>query len=384
MVRVVLLGQGYAGSIFAIGIERIKKGEIEPYGVPLANELDEKIENIEIVGSYDVDEEKVGKTVYDVAQNYWEGNIPESLKEIEVKRGVHLGSLKSLPLQAKGLEEEMGLKDAINVLVSEWKEVKAEIIVNVCTTEKAQPFGNKESIIRAVEEERSERLCASQIYAYAASEYAKERSGATFINMIPALIANDPGYIALAEERNLVIFGDDGATGATPLTADLLTHMAQRNRKVLSVAQFNIGGNMDFLALVDEERNKCKELTKSSIVKDILGYDAPHFIKPTGYLEPLGDKKFISLHMEIISFNGAVDEFIVNGRINDSPALAGLLVDLVRLGKIAMRKREFGTVYDVNAFYMKNPGPESAINIPRILAYEKMRKWAELDPKHKV
>jgi len=384
MVRVVILGQGFAGSIFAIGVERIKRGEIEPYGVPLADELEEKIANIEIVGSYDVDEGKVGKSIYEVAQSYWDGEIPKTLKDIEIRRGVHFGSLNNLPVRAKGLEDEMSLKEAIEHLVSEWKEMDAEAILNVCTTEKAVPFGNRDSITRAVEEERKERFCATQIYAYAASEYAKEVGGAAFINMIPALIANDPGYVELAKERNLVIFGDDGATGATPLTADLLTHMSQRNRRVLSIAQFNIGGNMDFLALTDEERNKCKELTKSSIVKDILGYDAPHYIKPTGYLKPLGDKKFISLHMEIISFNGAVDELILNGRINDSPALAGIAVDLVRLSRIAVRRKEFGTVYEVNAFYMKNPGPEEAINIPRIMAYEKMRGWAGLKPKHRV
>ena len=177
-----------------------------------------------------------------------------------------------------------------------------------------------------------------------------------------------------------MIFGDDGATGATPLTADLLAHLAQRNRFVKDIVQFNIGGNTDFLALTDKERNKSKEFTKSSIVKDILGYDAPHYIKPTGFMEPLGDKKFISMHIEYVSFNEAVDELIINGRINDSPALAGLIVDLVRLGKLALEKKEFGTVYPVNAFYMKNPGPKDKNNLPRVIAYERMREWAGLKP----
>ena len=67
---------------------------------------------------------------------------------------------------------------------------------------------------------------------------------------------------------------------------------------------------------------------RGGIVKDILGYDIPHYIKPTDFLEPLGDKKFISMHVEYISFNGVVNELIVNGRINDSPALAGLMGEL--------------------------------------------------------
>ncbi|NPA39555.1 MAG: inositol-3-phosphate synthase [Thermodesulfobacteria bacterium] len=384
MVKVVILGQGYVASIFAIGLERIKKGELGYQGVPLKNELPIKIEEIEIVGSYDVDSSKIGKTLFDVASKYWDGNIPETLKEVKVKKGVHLKSLRNLPIEAKGLDDEMSLKDCIEKLVEEWKEVKPDVIVNVCTTEAFEPFGEKEKLLEALEKDEKERFTATQIYALAAINYAKENNGAAFVNAIPTLIANDPAYVELAKENKLVIFGDDGATGATPLTADLLAHLAQRNRLVKDIVQFNIGGNTDFLALTDTDRNKSKEYTKSSIVKDILGYDAPHYIKPTGYMKPLGDRKFIAMHIEYESFNQAIDELIINGRINDSPALAGLIVDLVRLGKIAISKGEFGTVYPVNAFYMKNPGPENMHNLPRIIAYEKMREWAGLSPMFKA
>ena len=381
MVRVLILGQGYVGSTFAVGVERIKKGELGYYGIPLENELQEKVEDIEIVSSYDVDKNKIGKSVYDVVKNYWENHIPESLKNVIVRKGIHLRSLRNLPIDTEGLDDEMTLKEAVEKLVEEWKESAPDVIINVCTTEAFTPFGNKEELIKAIEDNNRERLTATQVYAYAAALYAKEVGGAAFVNAIPTLIANDPAFVELAKENNLVIFGDDGATGATPLTADILSHLAQRNRYVKDIAQFNIGGNADFLALTDKERNKSKEFTKSSIVKELLGYDAPHYIKPTGFLEPLGDKKFIAMHIEYVSFNGAVDELIINGRINDSPALAGLLVDLVRLGKMAVDKKGFGTIYEVNAFYMKNPGPIEKPNIPRIIAYEKMRMWAGLKPK---
>ncbi|MDK2853858.1 myo-inositol-1-phosphate synthase [Thermococcus sp. 101 C5] len=381
MVRVVILGQGYVGSIFALGVERIKTGELGYYGIPLQNELPIKVEDIEIVGSYDVDKNKIGKSLYEVVKSYWDDKIPETLKSVIVRKGIHLKSLRNLPIEAEGLEDSMTLKEAVEKLVEEWKELDVDVIVNVCTTEAFVPFGNKEELVKAIENDERERLTATQVYAYAAALYAKERGGAAFVNAIPTLIANDPAFVELAKENNLVIFGDDGATGATPLTADILSHLAQRNRYVRDIAQFNIGGNTDFLALTDKERNKSKEFTKSSVVKDLLGYEAPHYIKPTGFLEPLGDKKFIAMHIEYVSFNGAVDELVITGRINDSPALAGLLVDLVRLGKIAIEKKEFGTVYEVNAFYMKNPGPQEKGNIPRIIAHEKMRMWAGLKPK---
>ncbi|NJE26219.1 myo-inositol-1-phosphate synthase [Thermococcus sp. MV5] len=381
MVRVVILGQGYVGSIFALGVERIKNGELGYYGIPLENDLPIKIEDIEIVGSYDVDKNKIRKSLHEIIENYWDDHIPANLKNVVARKGIHLGSLRNLPIEAEGLEDEMPLKEAVERLVKEWKELKPDVIVNVCTTEAFKPFNNKKELIAAIENDNRERLTATQVYAYAAALYAKETNGAAFVNAIPTLIANDPAFVELARESNLVIFGDDGATGATPFTADVLTHLAQRNRYVKDIAQFNIGGNTDFLALTDKERNKSKEFTKSSIVKDLLGYDTSHYIKPTGFLEPLGDRKFIAMHIEYVSFNGAVDELIINGRINDSPALAGLLVDLVRLGKIAIERKEFGTIYEVNAFYMKNPGPQENGNIPRIIAHEKMRIWAGLKPK---
>lgn len=380
MVRVVILGQGYVASIFASGLEKIKAGKLKPYGVPLADELPVKMEEIEIVGSYDVDTSKIGKSVYDVAREY-DSEASETLREIKIRKGIHLRSLRNLPIEASGLEDEMTLMEAVDHLVNEWKEMRAEVFVNVCTTEAFQPFGNREELERAIAEDKRDRLTATQVYAYAIAQYAKEVGGAALVNAIPTLIANDPAFVELAEESGMVVFGDDGATGATPLTADVLSHLAQRNRYVLDIAQFNIGGNNDFLALTDKERNKSKEFTKSSIVRELLGYDAPHYIKPTGFLEPLGDRKFIAMHIEYISFNNARDELIITGRINDSPALAGLLVDLVRLGKMAVERKAFGTVYEVNAFYMKNPGPKDRPNIPRIIAHKKMRMWAGLSPR---
>ncbi|GAB6101305.1 inositol-3-phosphate synthase [Thermococcus atlanticus] len=380
MVKVVILGQGYVASIFASGLEKIKAGKMEPYGVPLADELPVKIREIEIVGSYDVDASKVGKNLHEVVRSY-DPEAPESLKGLTIRKGIHLRSLRNLPIEATGLEDEMTLSEAVEHLVNEWKELKAEVFINVCTTEAFVPFGSREELEKAIEEDNRDRLTATQVYAYAIAQYAREAGGAAFVNAIPTLIANDPAFVELAKESNMVIFGDDGATGATPLTADILSHLAQRNRYVLDIAQFNIGGNNDFLALTDKERNKSKEFTKSSVVKELLGYDAPHYIKPTGFLEPLGDKKFIAMHIEYVSFNGARDELIITGRINDSPALAGLLVDLARLGKMAVEKKAFGTVYEVNAFYMKNPGPKERGNIPRIIANEKMHIWAGLEPR---
>ncbi len=377
MIRVVILGQGMVASHFAVGVERLKSGEIKPFGVPLAKyNLPYKPEDIEIVAAYDVDADKVGKTVYEVAKKLV-GDVlpvPETLKDIEVREGIHLGSLRGLPFKPRGLDDRMGVHEAIMKLVDEWKSLDVDVVINIITTEPAKPFNELSMLEYTIHRDKG-GLSATQAYAYAVALYSREHKRAAFVNAIPVPIANDRAFIELYEKYGAVVFGDDGATGATPLTADLLEHMAERSRVVQYVVQFNIGGNTDFLALDIPERNVMKETTKSTIVEDILGYDAPHYIKPTGYLEPIGDKKYVAMHLEYLTFNNLKDELYINARINDSPALAGLLVDLARLGKIAVDRGVKGTVYEVNAFYMKNPGPYNAKAIAKIVAYYKLLDW---------
>ncbi len=378
MIRAVILGQGMVAAHLAVGIERIKAGEVEPYGIPLANvNLPYKIEDIEIVATYDVDESKVGKSLYTVSKKLI-GNhvkIPASLKDVYVNRGVHLGSLDGLPVKATGLEDKVSLGAAITSLIDDWKSLDVDVIVNIVTTEYGEPFNSLVALKNNFTNGVRRKLTASQVYAYAAAEYSRLYKSVAFVNGIPTPLANDAAFVALYEECNGVLLGDDGATGATPLTADLLEHLAERNRRVKFIVQFNIGGNTDFLALTLPKKNLMKEKTKSSIVEDILGYDVPHYIKPTGYLEPLGDKKFVSLHLEYLTFNGLKDEMYVAVRINDSPAMAGNLVDQIRLGKIATDLGLKGTVYEINAFFMKKPGPPNAKSIAKILAYRNLLRW---------
>ena len=373
MGRVLVLGLGMAGVTFTVGLERIKKGEIKAHGVPLANvDLGIKIDDIEVVGAVDVDARKVGSNAYKVAKElYGMRNVPETLKNIKVFAGLGASRVKDLfPVH----KEYGGVREELDAVYEIYKLLRPDVIIDVTTTQRGKVYRDWRMLEKDV---LAGKAAPSQAYAYLALKYSAEIRPIAYVNLIPTPIANSPAIIEAAEKAGAVVFGDDGATGATPLTADILEHMKERNRRVYSIAQFNIGGNTDFLALTDEARNKAKELTKSSIVADILGYEPPHFIKPTGFLEPLGDKKFVAMHILFESFNGAVDEIIVNMRISDSPALAGYMVDLARLAKLALDKGLAGTIYEINAFYMKKPAPLGSKNLARIVAYQDLLNLVE-------
>ncbi|AFK51094.1 Myo-inositol-1-phosphate synthase [Thermogladius calderae 1633] len=379
-MRVVVIGQGMAASYLEVGLERLKRNEIPDYGVPLRDWVPVKYDDIEIVAAYDVDERKIGKTAYELAREYFNSStIPGKLKEIQVRRGIHLGSLKGLPYKARGLEEKYGLEKSIEMLVDEWKSFNADVFLNVITTEPVEPIHSVDELEARVKEGY---LTASQAYAYAVAQYARRVKPAVLINAIPSPVATDQAFVDLYKASNAVVFGDDAATGATPLTADLLEHLFQRNRRVLDIAQFNIGGNTDFLALTEPERNIMKKKTKSSMVSDILGYEAPNYIRPTGFLEPLGDKKFVAMIIEYMSFGDFKDEIYVIMRVNDKPAIVGVLIDLIRLGKIALERGLYGTVYEVNAFYTKKPGPPGVKAVSKVKAFYRLLDWLGIkDPR---
>lgn len=382
-VNVILLGHGMVANHLLVGVERIKNNEVEPYGVPLAKKkFDYMINDINIVASYDVDKNKVGKNAYEIAEKTFEDSgipIPRKLREITVQKGIHFNSVYGMPIKTISLDDEYDdINQLVDHLVDEWREFNPKVIVNMLTTEYGEPFNSLNSLEKAVENNCKECFTATQLYAYTAARYIKRYSKISFINVIPVFIANDPAYIKLYEENGGVVLGDDGATGATPLTADVLEHLSERNRYVKFIVQFNIGGNLDFLALTIPEKNKMKEVTKSSIVEDILGYNAPHYIRPTGYLEPIGDKKYVAMHIEYLNFNGLKDELYIDVRINDSPSLAGMIVDLIRIGAWAVDKGYTGTLYPVNAFFMKKPGPKENRSISKIEAYKNLLKFLQI------
>jgi len=363
----VLLGQGYAATIFAWGLARLKKGLVEPWGVPLARlDFGVPIESLEVVGSVDVDERKVGRTLYEVAASYGLEPEPE-LREVVVRPGLRLRSTPRF-IRTAALDDGRSLEDAVARFEEALDELKPDVVFDVTTTVRDEPLWSWEEV-----EERAARgeLSHSQMYAY----IVLKRRGVAYVNLQPAHVACSPALVEQAERVGSLVLGDDGATGATPLTMDIVEHLAERNRRVLSIAQFNIGGNTDFLSLTEPERNLAKEETKSGFLGDILGYEPPHYIRPTGYLEPLGDKKFVAMHVQWVSFGGFVDEMVVNMRINDSPALAGYMVDLARLAYAALRCGVYGTVYEINGFYMKRPGPLGSRRRAKILAYQELLQF---------
>ncbi|MBI4896484.1 MAG: inositol-3-phosphate synthase [Candidatus Aenigmarchaeota archaeon] len=371
-IRFCLIGTGYVGCTLVSGIEQLKQQKIDYTGVPLGEQVEGyTAQDLSCVLAFDVDGKKIGKPLDLISKSYPElqGNAAPT---ITIQQGVELGSLDGMPITIKSLDQRVSLADACNAVSRMIRDTEIDVVIIATPTEAMQTFATYDEIGDAIAKNNKERLTASIFYAYAALMAARERKrGICVINGIPSEIANSPAFIALAQETNSIVIGDDLSTGQSRLLSDMMEHFKELNRTVTSLVGANWGGNMDFCRLQDSKRNESKKKTKTGCASDILGYEVPSDIRPHGYLPPLGDRKAVLIHVPYKTFGGIEDELFIVGRNTDSPAAAGMLVDLVRLGKIALDRRCAGAVSPINGFYCKRWGKQKS----KVLHFQDLCAW---------
>ena len=118
-----------------------------------------------------------------------------------------------------------------------------------------------------------------------------------------------PGAIQLAERYNSFIGGDDLKSGQTKLKSVLAEFLVNAGIKPLSIASYNHLGNNDGHNLSAEKQFKSKEISKSSVVDDMVDanrllYKAPE-IGPKGI--PVGKGEHPD-HIVVIKYVPAVGD----------------------------------------------------------------------------
>ncbi|KAF9262546.1 Myo-inositol-1-phosphate synthase [Marasmius fiardii PR-910] len=182
-----------------------------------------------------------------------------------------------------------------------------------------------------------------------------------------------PGVIALAERHQSFIGGDDLKSGQTKLKSVLAEFLVNAGIKPLSIASYNHLGNNDGHNLSAERQFKSKEISKSSVVDDMVDanrllFKAPE-VGPKGV--PLGKGEHPD-HIVVIKYvpavgdsKRAIDEYyseiFCGGRstINifneceDSLLATPLILDLTILTELLTRvkyrkgRAEFAPLYPV-------------------------------------
>ncbi len=196
---------------------------------------------------------------------------------------------------------------------------------------------------------------ATEAYAEACLE-----AGVSLINCIPVFIVSSPKWAARFEKKGIPVVGDDvkGQVGATILHRTLARLFMERGAAIDRTYQLNVGGNTDFLNMLNRTRLKMKKISKTEAVQTVLKErmdNADIHIGPSDYVPWQHDRKVCFLRIEGRGFGDCPIEIEARLSVEDSPNSAGVTIDAIRCLRLARDRRIGGPLYSVSAWTMKHP-----------------------------
>jgi myo-inositol-1-phosphate synthase len=186
------------------------------------------------------------------------------------------------------------------------------------------------------------------------------KAGIGFINCIPVFIASDKTWAKRFDERGIPVIGDDikSQIGATIIHRMLTRLFEDRGVKLDSTYQLNVGGNTDFLNMLNQSRLKSKKISKTEAVQSQLHKPLTNeniHIGPSDYVPWLYDNKVCFLRMEGRGFGNIPINVELRLSVEDSPNSAGVVIDAVRCLKIALDRKIGGALISPSSYFMKHP-----------------------------
>ncbi len=345
-VRVAIVGVGNCASALIQGVQYYRDAPADEF-VPGLMHVDlagYHVRDIEFVAAFDIDREKVGK---DLSDAIWSGPN-NTVKFAEVPRlgvTVHRGMTKdgigeylsSIVQKAPGETD-----DVVGIL----RATRADVVVNYL------PVGSEEATKWYVEQ------------ALAA--------GCGFVNCIPVFIAREHYWQQRFEHAGLPIIGDDikSQVGATIVHRTLARLFRERGVRLERTYQLNFGGNTDFLNMLERSRLQSKKISKTRSVTSQLDYqvgDQNVHIGPSDYVPWLQDRKFAEIRLEGRGFGDVPMQINLKLEVVDSPNSAGIVIDAVRICRLALDNGLSGALEGPSSYLMKSPPVQYTDNEARQL-----------------
>ena len=234
-VRVAIVGVGNCASSLVQGVEYYQNAD-ETSAVPGLMHVrfgPYHVRDVKFVAAFDVDAKKVG---FDLSEAIFasENNtikiadVPPT--NVTVQRGPTLDGI------GKYYADTIDVSDAEPVdVVQVLRDAKADVLVSYL------PVGSEE---------------ADKFYAQCAID-----AGVAFVNALPVFIASDPVWAKKFADAGVPIVGDDikSQVGATITHRVMAKLFEDRGVQLDRTMQLNVGGNMDFLNMLERERLESSE-----------------------------------------------------------------------------------------------------------------------------
>ena len=181
-----------------------------------------------------------------------------------------------------------------------------------------------------------------------------------FVNCIPSFIASDEEWCKKFTEKNIPIIGDDikGQVGATIVHRTLARLCNDRGTKIEKTYQINVGGNTDFLNMKEQERLLSKRISKTESVQsqlDVRLDDDQIYVGPSDFIPFLGNTKLMFMRIEGRQWANIPFNMEVRLEVDDKANSAGIVIDAIRLAKIALDRGIGGPIISASAYLMKHP-----------------------------
>ena len=338
-IKVGIVGVGNCFAGLAQGIEYYKRNpKREIVGIMHDKIGGYSIHDIEFVCGFDVAENKVGKplakAIYaepnevrwvDSVSNC-SGNVHES--PVLDGIGIYMQN-RIVPVKSTKSEAQIR-KEAIE----EIKRSGARILLNYL------PVGSQK---------------ATEFWANVALE-----SGCAFVNNMPVFIASDPKWAKKFAERKLPVIGDDikSQLGSTIVHRVMTKLCVDRGIEIDKTYQINVGGNTDFINMLERERLESKKISKTEAVQSQLKKRLPDdriYVGPSDFIPFLGNRKLAFIRIEGKMFADVPFDLEMRLNVDDKANSGGTTIEAIRCCQLALERGLGGEINSASAYLMKHP-----------------------------
>src|SRR6202042_2735107 len=333
-VRVAIVGVGNCASSLVQGVEYYKDADPASRvpGLMHVQFGPYHVRDIEFVAAFDVDAKKVGQDLAE-AISASENNtikfadVPPT--GVTVQRGPTMDGLGEYYQEIITESDEQPVD-----VVSALRDARVDVLVSYL------PVGSEE---------------ADRYYAQCAID-----AKVAFVNALPVFIASNPEWAARFTEACVPIVGDDikSQVGATITHRVLAKLFEDRGVELLRTYQLNVGGNMDFMNMLERKRLQSKKISKTQSVTSQIPHEmerAAVHIGPSDHVPWLDDRKLAFVRLEGKAFGDVPLNLEYRLEVWDSPNSAGVIIDAVRAAKIAQDRGIGGPVISASSYFMKSP-----------------------------
>ncbi|MHB8566589.1 MAG: inositol-3-phosphate synthase [Nitrososphaerales archaeon] len=286
--------------------------------------------DIEVVAAFDVNRDKVGKDLSEAI--FAKPNNTVKITDVQ-KTGVKVQKAPTLDGIGKYLKDVVKISSEPDIasVAQAVKDSGADILVNYL------PVGSTQAV---------------QFYADEAL-----RAHVGFINAMPVFIASEPRWQKKFSDAGLPTAGDDvmSQLGATVLHKTIVKLCVDRGVKIDETYQLNIGGDSDFLNMLEESRLVDKRISKTSAVRAMSPYEVPTRIGPSDYVPFLENDKICYIWLKGRYFGNIPLTIDLKLHVIDAYDSAGVMVDAIRGTKIGLDRGVGGPLESISAFCFKHP-----------------------------